>query len=147
MFINRIDDAFSRSVRWLTLDRVESPFVHRASLSLSRCSYNAAMIVVLTTAPTTAEAEVLAEKIVSAKLAACVQILPKMTSVYVWEGKLQKENEHLMLIKTLPEKWEGLRDFITGNHSYDVPEIVAIDAVKVSEPYFAWLSGVLAANS
>jgi periplasmic divalent cation tolerance protein len=146
IFINRIDDAFFRSVRWVTFDQVESPFVYRVSLSLSRCSYNSAMIVVLTTAPTTAEAEELAEKIVSAKLAACVQIVPKMTSIYVWEGKLQNEDEHLMLIKILPEKWEELRDFIIANHSYNVPEIVAINAEKVSEPYLKWMEEVLGEN-
>ncbi len=97
------------------------------------------MRVVLTTVPNIGEAEELAEKIIEARLAACVQILPKMTSVYVWEGKVQKENEHLMLIKTLPEKWEELRDFITANHSYEVPEVVAIDGVKTSEAYLTWL--------
>lgn len=102
------------------------------------------MRVVLTTIPTSAEAEELAEKIIEAKLAACVQILPQMTSVYIWEGKLQKENEHLLLIKTLPEKWEELRDFITANHSYDVPEIVAIDAESVAQPYLDWIKNVLA---
>jgi periplasmic divalent cation tolerance protein len=101
------------------------------------------MMIVLTTAPNSNEAEELAEKIVNAKLAACVQILPKITSIYFWEGKLQKENEHLMLIKTLPEKWEELCDFITAIHSYDVPEIAAIDAEKVSEPYLKWMKEVL----
>lgn len=101
------------------------------------------MLIVLTTTPNNTEAEVLAEKIVDGKLAACVQILPQMKSVYVWEGKLQKENEHLLLIKTLPEKWDELRDFITAHHSYDVPEIVAVDAEKVSEPYQTWLTEVL----
>jgi len=70
------------------------------------------MLIVLTTTSTPDEAAFLSEKIVEARLAACVQILPQMTSVYVWEGKVQKENEHLLLIKTLPEKWEELRDFI-----------------------------------
>ena len=102
------------------------------------------MRVVLTTVPTSAEAEELAEKIVAAKLAACVQILPQMKSIYIWEGKVQKENEHLMIIKTLPEKWEALRDFITANHSYDVPEIVAIDAAQVAQPYLEWIKNVLA---
>ena len=101
------------------------------------------MRVVLTTVPNSAAAEELAEKIVNARLAACVQILPQMTSIYVWEGKVQKENEHLLFIKTLPEKWEELRDFISANHSYDVPEIVAIDAEKVSEKYLQWLTGSL----
>ena len=101
------------------------------------------MRIVLTTTPTAAEAEILGEKIIEAKLAACVQILPQMTSVYIWEGKLQKENEHLLLIKTLPEKWEVLRDFITKNHSYDVPEIIEIDAANVSQSYLDWAKRVL----
>lgn len=72
-----------------------------------------------------------------------MQILPPMTSVYVWEGKVQKESEHMLLIKTLPEKWDELVAFITANHSYDVPEIVAIHAANVAEPYRAWLDSVL----
>ena len=101
------------------------------------------MLIVLTTVLSADEAASLAEKIVTARLAACVQILPQMTSVYVWEGKMQKEGEHPLLIKTLPEKWEELRDFITANHSYEVPEIVAIEAEKVSELYRDWMRGVL----
>ena len=101
------------------------------------------MLIVLTTTPTTEEAEALAEKIVAARVAACVQILPQMTSVYVWEGKLQKEGEHLLLIKTLPEKFDELSDFITANHSYNVPEIVAIDSARVSEPYLEWMKETL----
>ncbi len=97
------------------------------------------MLIVLTTTPNIVEAEALAERIVNAKLAACVQTLPRMTSVYIWEGKLQKEPEHLLLIKTLPEKFDELSAFITANHSYTVPEIVAIDAEKVSGPYLAWM--------
>lgn len=101
------------------------------------------MLIVLVTTPNEAEAESLAARIVEARLAACVQILPRMTSVYVWEGKLQKDAEHLLLIKTLPEKYDELEAFIIANHSYDVPEIVAIDAERVSGPYLAWLNGVL----
>ena len=97
------------------------------------------MLIILTTIDKLEQANALAEKIVTERLAACVQILPPMTSVYVWEGKLQKENEHLLLIKTLPEKWDELAAFITANHTYEVPEIVAIDAEKVSEPYIDWL--------
>jgi len=97
------------------------------------------MLIVLTTTPNIDEAAYLADKIVAARLAACVQILPQMTSVYLWEGKLQKESEHLLLIKTLPEKYAELEAFIAANHSYDVPEIVAIDSDKVSGPYLEWI--------
>ena len=101
------------------------------------------MLIVVTTVSSSEEGESLAEAIIGERLAACVQILPQMTSVYVWEGKFQKEGEHLLFIKTLPEKWDELRDFITANHSYDVPEIVAIDAEKVSESYLSWMKDVI----
>ena len=97
------------------------------------------MLIVLTTTPTDRDADELAAKIVEARLAACVQILLQMKSVYVWEGKLRREGEHLLLIKTLPEKFDELVAFITSNHSYDMPEIVAIEAEKVSEPYLEWM--------
>lgn len=101
------------------------------------------MIVVLTTVPNDEEGSVIAEKIVDAHLAACVQILPPMTSVYFWEGKVQKASEHLLLIKTLEEKFAELEKFIRDNHSYDVPEIVALNADSISEPYRRWLADYL----
>jgi periplasmic divalent cation tolerance protein len=97
------------------------------------------MIVVLTTVPDAGEGEILAEKIVGERLAACVQVLPAMTSVYFWEGKVHSESEHLLLIKTVEEKFEALSEFISANHSYEVPEIVAIPAVRVSETYLGWV--------
>ena len=96
------------------------------------------MLIVFTTVPG-GEAEALAAAIIDAKLAACVEILPSMTSIYVWKGKLEKETENLLLIKTLTEKYDALERFITEHHSYDVPEIVAIDAAKVSQPYLEWM--------
>jgi len=102
------------------------------------------MLVVITTTPNLTEAESLAEKIVAEKLAACVQILPEMKSFYFWEGKIQKEPEHLLLIKTLPEKFDALEKFILENHSYDVPELVALPAEKVSESYLGWMKDYLA---
>ena len=101
------------------------------------------MLIVLTTTPTDREADLLAAKIVEARLGACVQILPQMKSVYVWEGKLRRESEHLLLIKTLPENLDELSQFITANHSYDVPEIVAVDTELVSQPYLDWIKNIL----
>jgi len=97
------------------------------------------MIIVLTTTPNIEEAESLAQKLVEAKLAACVQILPQMKSFYLWEGEVQNDAEYLLLIKTLPEKFSILESFINGNHSYEVPEIVAISAEKVSKNYLNWM--------
>lgn len=101
------------------------------------------MLIVMTTILSADEAERLAKTIVASKLAACVQILPPMTSVYIWEGKVNRESEHLLLIKTLEEKYDELAALITDTHSYDVPEIVAINAEKVSSPYLKWMSSVL----
>lgn len=98
------------------------------------------MLIVLTTTPSEREALELAAKIANAKLAACVQVLPQMTSVYFWEDKLQREAEHLLLIKTLPEKYDELEKFIKANHSYSVPEIVALSAKEVSSSYLAWMT-------
>jgi periplasmic divalent cation tolerance protein len=102
-----------------------------------------AMLVVLTTTPDIWEAESLAEKIINEKLAACVQILPQMTSFYFWEGRVQKEGEHLLLIKTLRTKYEELEKFILDNHSYDVPEIVALPPEKISHSYLTWMKEYL----
>ena len=97
------------------------------------------MLIVFTTVSNLNEAESLAGRIVEEKLAGCVQILPQMTSVYVWEGEIQKETEHLMLIKTVPEKYGELEKLITEKHSYTVPEIVAVESTNVAEPYRKWL--------
>ncbi len=101
------------------------------------------MLIVLTTTPTSEEAESLANGLVESRLAACVQIVPKMTSVYEWEGKIERSDEHLLLIKTLPEKYEVVEKFILDHHSYETPEIVAIDAEKVSSGYLKWLTDYL----
>jgi periplasmic divalent cation tolerance protein len=101
------------------------------------------MLIVLTTTPGLSEGAELAERLVEAKIAACVQIVPQITSVYFWEGAIQNENEQLLLIKTTEEKYSALEQFIHDNHSYDVPEIVAIKSENVSESYRAWLDSYL----
>ncbi len=101
------------------------------------------MIIVLTTVSNQAAGEELAARIVTARLAACVQVLPRMTSVYMWQGRVTTDGEHLLLIKTLADRFDELSSFITADHKYTTPEIVAIDAARVSEPYLAWMSAVL----
>lgn len=101
------------------------------------------MIIVLTTTPSVDEAESLARKIVGSRLAACVQILPQMTSFYHWEGEIQREPEHLLLIKTFDDKFAELNEFIHVNHSYTVPEVVALDVEKVSDGYLRWMTEYL----
>ncbi|HEV7644262.1 MAG TPA: divalent-cation tolerance protein CutA [Pyrinomonadaceae bacterium] len=97
------------------------------------------MLIVFTTTPNKDEAEALARKLVEQKLAGCVQIVPRITSIYQWEGKIQKDEEYLLLIKTLPEKFADLEAFIKANHSYTLPEIAAVNAENVSKEYLEWL--------
>ena len=101
------------------------------------------MLIVLTTTANIEEAESLAKRIVEEKLAACVQVLPPMKSFYFWENEVQTDSEHLLLIKTLEEKYAALEGFIHENHSYDVPEIVAVSSEQISEKYLAWMSEVI----
>ena len=101
------------------------------------------MLIVFTTAPDTEEAESLAQAIVTNKLAACVQVLPKMTSFYSWKGEIERDDEHLLLIKTEALKYAELETWLTDNHSYDEPEIVAVEASEVSEGYRNWLTDYL----
>lgn len=100
------------------------------------------MLIVLTTTPNNDEAESLARAIIGQNLAACVQILPQITSVFSWEGQVQTDPEHLLLIKTLEEKFDELSAFIKERHSYDVAEIVAIPAERVSDDYLKWMREV-----
>ena len=102
------------------------------------------MLVVMTTVPDAVTGENLARLIVEARLAACVQILPAMRSVYFWQGAVQTDEENLLLIKTVPEKFDELETFIRSSHSYAVPEIVAFAAEKVSADYLDWLKKYLA---
>ena len=70
-------------------------------------------------------------------------VVPQITSVYFWKGKVQKENEQLLLIKTTEDKYSELEKFIAESHSYEVPEIVAIRSENVSGPYQAWVEEYL----
>ena len=97
-------------------------------------------IVVLITAPHREEAVRLAEMLVGAHLAACVQILPEMESVYRWQGKIERQTEILLIAKTTREKFHELEREIRALHSYDTPEIVALPIVAGSQPYLDWLN-------
>src|SRR6266436_10219144 len=92
-------------------------------------------IVVLMTAASREEANQIAELLVSAQLAACVQILPEIESVYRWQGEVKREKEILLLAKTVRSRFEELESKIRALHSYETPEIIAVSVVEVSEPY------------
>ena len=97
-------------------------------------------IVVFMTAASGEEATRLAEMLVGANLAACVQILPEMESVYRWQGKIERQSEVLLIAKTTRGKFDDLEREVRALHSYDTPEIVAVPIVTGSAPYLEWLS-------
>ena len=96
-------------------------------------------IVVFITTPTQEEAKRLADRLVEASLAACVQILPEMESVYRWAGKVERQNEHLLIAKTTAERFAELEKEIRALHSYDTPEIVSFPLTAGSPEYLRWL--------
>ncbi|HEY0761159.1 MAG TPA: divalent-cation tolerance protein CutA [Pyrinomonadaceae bacterium] len=96
-------------------------------------------IIVFMTASNGEEAARLADMLVGAHLAACVQILPEMESVYRWQGKIERAPEILILAKTTRSKFEELEREVRALHSYDTPEIIAVPIVAGSAPYLDWL--------
>ncbi len=100
-------------------------------------------IVVFMTAANGEEASRLAEMLVGAHLAACVQILPEMESVYRWQGKIERQAEVLLLVKTTVEKFDELEREVRALHSYDTPEIIAVPVTAGSESYLRWLNSSL----
>jgi periplasmic divalent cation tolerance protein len=99
-------------------------------------------LVVLVTAGSVEEAERLAEVLVQEGLAACVNVLPGVTSIYRWEGAVQRDNEVMMVVKT---RWPLLDRFVVrlqALHSYDVAEIIALPILAGSESYLGWLMDV-----
>lgn len=97
-------------------------------------------IVVFLTAASGEEATRLADLLVGAHLAACVQILPEMESVYRWEGQIERQSEILLIAKTTRGKFAELEREVRALHSYKTPEIVAVPIVTGSQPYLDWLN-------
>lgn len=96
-------------------------------------------LVVITTTETQVDAERLARLLVERELAACVQILPQITSVYRWQGKVERAAEFLLLIKSTHEAYPELEAAIRENHSYETPEILALPVEAGSDGYLNWL--------
>jgi len=94
--------------------------------------------VVLVTVATLIEGQTIATKLVEGKLAACVNLLP-IDSIYLWQGKINRDREYQLIIKTDLNKFERLADKIKTLHSYEVPEIIAIPIVAGSKTYLDWL--------
>jgi periplasmic divalent cation tolerance protein len=96
-------------------------------------------VLVMTTLPADADAGTFAHTLVEARLAACVNLLPGMESVYRWEGKVEQERERQLVIKTsrgrLPALWDRVREM----HPYDVPEFIVLPIIDGNDAYLRWV--------
>jgi periplasmic divalent cation tolerance protein len=97
-------------------------------------------VVVYVTAPSRQEAERLQLALVEERLAACVTRIASVSSVYRWEGKIERSDEELLVVKTAKETLPRLKQRVRELHSYSVPEIVALPIVDGDEPYLRWLA-------
>ncbi|MDM4769768.1 divalent-cation tolerance protein CutA [Solimonas sp. SE-A11] len=98
----------------------------------------ASLQIVLVTCPAD-RAEGLARSLVEARVAACVNVLPGIVSVYRWQEAVQRDEEALLLVKAPSEGFEALRQAVLARHPYELPEIVAVNPDAVHPPYLDWI--------
>jgi periplasmic divalent cation tolerance protein len=96
-------------------------------------------IVVLITTPSLREARTIGRKLVEEKLAACVNIVPQIASIFHWQGKICRARESLMVLKTQPSCFDRLVKRVKSLHRYSVPEIIALPIIRGSQDYLRWI--------
>jgi len=99
--------------------------------------------VVLCTCPDRAVAEELGESVVAARLAACVNVIDGVTSIYEWNGNIHKDGEVLLLIKSRADRFDALCAAILARHPYELPEILAVPVATGLTPYLRWIDACL----
>jgi len=97
------------------------------------------LLVVVTSLPNIEAAKALAHTLIEEKMAACVQLMDGIQSVYRWEGKVCEEHEVLLSAKTLASKWLEISSFIQQQHPYDLPEVLAFSPEQYSRQYCEWV--------
>lgn len=95
------------------------------------------------TTPTEELAKKIARGLVKEKLAACVNIIPKITSVYEWENEVSEDSEVLMMIKTRTSKIDALTQYVRAKHPYTVCEVISLPIENGNEPYLKWIGDVV----
>jgi periplasmic divalent cation tolerance protein len=96
-------------------------------------------VVVLSTVARAEDAERIGRALVERGLAACVNVVPGLVSIYRWQGQVEREEERLLVIKTRAERFEDLREALVALHPYELPEVLALPIAAGHAPYLAWL--------
>ena len=96
-------------------------------------------LLLLSTCPNTQVAEELAQYLIENNLAACVNIVPTVHSVYLWKGAVERSQETLLFIKTKQTRYEALQEAIINHHPYETPEIIALPIKQGFKPYLNWI--------
>ena len=97
-------------------------------------------LLVMTTSPDAQTAERLAALLVDESLAACVNILPPMQSIYRWQGERQQGEEHQLLIKTCDDRYTEIENYIKKHHPYELPEILGLPIQRGLTEYLGWVT-------
>ena len=97
-------------------------------------------VVVLTTFPADGDAQAFARRLVEERLAACINVLPPMASIYRWKGAVEQAEERQLLVKTVASNVDALIERIRALHPYDVPEILVLKVSSGSPDYLSWLA-------
>ncbi|HXT01022.1 MAG TPA: divalent-cation tolerance protein CutA [Elusimicrobiota bacterium] len=96
--------------------------------------------VVLVAVPTGGKAESMADSLVESRLAACVNVLPGVVSIYRWKGRVHRDAESLLVIKTTVARYPALERWIKAHHAYETPEIISLPVAAGSKEYLSWLA-------
>lgn len=97
------------------------------------------MLTVFCTTNSLDNAKKIAHALVEERISACVNIVPKITSVYRWKNKIESESEYLLIIKTHESLFERLKTCVQEYHPYEVPELIGFEITKGSDKYLSWL--------
>jgi periplasmic divalent cation tolerance protein len=100
-------------------------------------------IVIFSTCSTPEEAAQIARKLIEERLAACVNVAPRIRSFYRWKGAIEESDEYLLIIKSSRDRFEQLRVELEKVHTYEVPEVVAVPVIAGSPNYLNWIEGEL----
>ncbi len=104
-------------------------------------------LLIITTAPDGATAELIAKALIEKGLAACVNILPEMRSIYKWQGKMESGQEQLLLIKARQDRYAAIEKQIETLHPYELPEIIAVSIDAGLPAYLEWVVGQMPSES